>query len=106
MYAEAASQPDCGGGLRQQGGLGWATDRLADPLPQDQNAGHRQARTGEERRDGQGWNADGGEGVPGEGERPVAPAAVCPRPGDNAQQQGHGLTRAADQPHQDCGGSE
>ena len=106
VYAEAVSQPDCGSGVRQQGGLGWATDRLANPLPQDQNAGYRQPGAGEERSNGQGRNADHGEGVSGEGERPIAPAAVGPRPGDNAQHQGHGLTRAADQPHQDCGGSE
>jgi hypothetical protein len=62
----------------QQGGLGWATDGLANPLPQDQNAGYRQPGAGEERSNGQGRNADRGEGIAGEGERPVAPAAVRP----------------------------
>ena len=33
VYAEAASQPDCSGGMRQQCGLGWATNCLANALP-------------------------------------------------------------------------
>ena len=106
VHAEAASQSDGSGGVRQQRGLGGAADRLPDPLTQYQDAGQRQSGAGHKRSDRQSRHADRCEGVAGEGECPVAPAAVRPRSGKYAEQQCHGLACAADQPHQDGGGAE
>ena len=78
MHAEAASESDCGGGVGEQRCFGGASDRLAKPFSQDQNARQRQAGAGEKWRDGQGRYANGSQAVAGEGERPVPPAAVCP----------------------------
>jgi hypothetical protein len=46
VYAEAASESDCSGGVRQQCGLSGAADRLPEPLPQNEDAGHRQPGAG------------------------------------------------------------
>ena len=59
--AKPRPSPTPPGGVREKCGLGGATDRLAGPFGQDEDAGHCQAGAGQERRDGQGGDADRGQ---------------------------------------------
>ena len=101
MHREAAAAAGLVGGMREQGVLGGASDRLADALGDDQRAGDPQ-RCG----DAQQWDGDDGQGVARDRPRPEPSGAIGQRPGYQAQAQRGGFPYSGDQSDHQAGRPE
>ena len=97
LHGEPAAASDRDSDACEQRGLRRAPDGLAGALEQDQGRGQRQPETADERCHGQQRDADGRHGVPEDGQRPVAAAAVGERPGEESQDQRQCFAGAGDE---------